>query len=285
MELIKEFLKIANRDLKSSEILYGHHLYPQAMFYFSQSVEKANKALALTTGNYTEEDMLYIRHDSTTIYKNAIIETKNLYRNLLRNLDELPDLKNTKFLDNLDIQGEINKCDIVLREFAEIQSGKISLVFMPKQEIDNRLGEIQFIENEIKEGISEIENFELTEQMWNEQKDKMTKQFSNPNNEKLTRHMEVEFANFDLTLQEIEDMIKNMYLELFHLTSISHSLCHLAIITLPHSVITRYPQNEFYPTKEYTRRLAIVRNLPNLFEVQSKTLVYLEEYCKKYVFV
>ena len=285
MELIKEFLKIANRDLKSSKILYEHHLYPQAMFYFSQSVEKANKALALTTGNYTEEDMLYIRHDSTTIYKNAIIETKERYKNLLRNFDELPDLKNTEFVANLDIQGEIKKCDIVLREFAEMQSGKSSLVFMPKQEIVNRLEEIQSTEKEIEEGISDIGNFELTEQMWKEQKDEIIMQLSNPNNKELSRHIEEEISNSNLTFQEMEDMIKKMYLGILHLTSISHPLYHLAVITLPHSVITRYPQNEFYPTKKYTRRSPIVRNLPNLFKVQSKTLKYLEEYCKKYVFV
>lgn len=76
-----------------------------------------------------------------------------------------------------------------------------------------------------------------------------------------------------------------MYLGVLHLTSISHPLYHLAVITLPHSVITRYPQNEFYPTKEYTRRLPIVRNLPNLYKFQSNTLKSLEEYCEKYVFV
>jgi hypothetical protein len=285
MELIKEFLKIANKDLKSSKILYENLLYPQAMFYFSQSVEKANKAFALTTGNYTEKYIKEIGHDSTTIHKNAIIETKNRYQNLLRNLEELPDLKNLGFLTNLDLQGEINKCDIALRDFADIKSENPSLVFMPKREIDKSLKEIHFTEKEIEEGISEIGNFELTEEMWNEQKDEITKQLSNPNNKELIRHIEDEFTNSNLTLQEMEDMIKNMYLGLLHLTSISHPLYHLAIITLPHSVITRYPRNEFYPTKKYTRRLPIVRNLPNLFKVQSNTLKSLEEYCKKYVFV
>jgi len=285
MELIKEFLKIANKDLKSSKILYENLLYPQAMFYFSQSVEKANKALALTTGNYTEEDMLKIRHDSTTIYTNAIIETKNRYQNLRRNLDELPDLKNTEFVANLDIQGKIKKCGILLSDFSDIKSENPSLVFMPKQEIDNRLEEIQSTENEIKEGISYIGNFELTEQMWNEQKDEIIKQLSNLNNKDLALHIEEEFSNSNLTLQEIEDMIKKMYLLYSHLTSILHPLYHLAIITLPHSVITRYPQNEFYPTKKYTCRLPIVRNLPNLFKVQSKSLKYLEEYCEKYIFI
>lgn len=285
MELIKEFLKIANKDLKSSKILYEHHLYPQAMFYFSQSVEKANKALALTTGNYTEQYIKKIRHDSTIIHKNAIIETKNRYQNLLRNLDELPDLKNLEFLTNLDFQGEINKCDIALRNFSDIKSENLSLVFMPKQEIDTRLEEIQSTEYEIEEGISDIGNFELTEEMWNEQKDEITKQLSNLNSKDLALHIEEEYSNSNLTLQEIEDVIKNMYIGFLHLTSILHPLYHLAIITLPHSVITRYPQDEFYPTKKYTRKLPIVRNLPNLYKVQSNTLKSLEEYCNKYIFI
>lgn len=285
MELIKEFLKMANRDLKSSKILYDHHLYPQAMFYYSQSVEKANKALALTMGNYTEEDMLNIRHDSTTIYKNGIIETKKRYKNLSRNLDELPDLKNTKFIANLDIQDKIGDCDSGLRELGEIQKGKFDLVFMSKQEIVNRLEEIQTTEKEIGDGISDIGNFELTELMWNEQKDELIMQLNNTNDNELSRYVEEEFNNSNLTHQEIENMIKQMYLRLLHFISFSHPLYHLAVITLPHSVITRYPQNEFYPSKIYTRRLAIVRNLPDLFKIQSKALKHLEEYCQKYVFV
>jgi len=284
MELIKEFLKIANKDLKSSKILYENLLYPQAMFYFSQSVEKANKAFALTTGNYTKEDMLKIRHDSTIIHKNAIIDTKTRYQNLLRNLDELPDLKNLEFLTNLDFQGEINKCDDALRFFSDIQNGKLSLVSISKREIDNILKEIQSTEYEIEEGISDIGNFELTEEMWNEQKDEITKQLSNLNNKDLDLHIKEELSNSNLTHQEIEDMLKKMYLGLLHLTSILHPLYYLAIITLPHSVITRYPEDEFYPTKKYTRKLPIVRNLPNLYKVQSNTLKSLEEYCEKYIF-
>ena len=285
MELIKEFLKMANRDFRSSKILYEHHLYPQAMFYFSQSVEKANKALALTTGNYTEEDMVNIRHDSTTIYKNGIIETKKKYQKLSRDLDELPDLKDTNFVVNLDLQNRIEDCDATLREFAEIQNGIFDFVFISKREIVNILKEIQSTEKEIEEGISEIENFELTEQMWKEQKDEIVKQFSNSNNKELTNHIEEEFIDSNLTIKEIEDMIKQMYLGLSHFISFSNPLYHLAVITLPHSVITRYPKNEFYPTKIYTRRLAIVRNLPNLYKVQSKALKHLEEYCKECVFV
>jgi HEPN domain-containing protein len=284
MELIKEFLKMANKDLKSSKLLYEHHLYPQAMFLFSQSVEKANKAFALSTGKYTEEDMLDIRHDSTKIYKDGIIETKRRYQNLSRNLEELPDLKNTQFIANLDIQDKINECNIALKQLGEIQNGKSDLVFMSTKEISGTLEEIESNDREIKDELSSIENFELTEQMWEEQKEEMITQLSNPNNNELSNHIEEELTNSNLTHQKIEDLIKHMYLVMFYLIGISHPLYHLAVITLPHSVITRYPQNELFPTKIYTRRLAVVRNLPHLFHVQSKALKNLEEFCRKYVF-
>lgn len=284
MKLINEFLKMANKDLKSSNILYEHHLYPQAMFYFSQSVEKANKAFALSTGKYTEKDMLDIRHDSTTIYKNGIIETKRRYKKLQRDLEKLPDFKNTEFVINLNIQDKIKECDNALGEFAEIQDGKLDLVFIPKQKIVKILEEIQTNEREIKEGISDIEKFELTEQMWNEQKNEIIMQLSNPNNKELSHYIEKGLNNSDLTAQQIEDLIKKMYYGLFLLLSISNPLYHLAVVTLPHSVLTRYPQNELYPSKIYTKRLAIVRNLPYLFNVQSKALKQLEEYCQEYVF-
>lgn len=283
--LIKEFMKIANRDLKSSKILYEHHLYPQSMFYFSQSVEKANKTLALTTGKYTEEDLLNIRHDSTTIYKNSIIETKKRYKNLQRNLKEIPYLNDTELVINLNIPGLIKKCDVVLKDFAEIQTGKFdSVLFMPKREIVNRLKEICSTDKEIEEGISNIRNFKLTEQMWNDLKNDVVKQLRNPNNEKLTSLFEDEITNSNLNHEEMECMSKDFSIRLLYFYRISYPLYHLSVITLPHSVITRYPQNGLNPTTTYTRTLAIVRSLPDLFEIQSKTLVCLEKYCQEYVF-
>lgn len=42
-----ERLNIAKSDLEASRVLYENQLYPQAIFYFQQNVEKANKSLAL----------------------------------------------------------------------------------------------------------------------------------------------------------------------------------------------------------------------------------------------
>jgi hypothetical protein len=39
-----EFFKIAKQDLLAAKVLYRHNLYPEALFFFQQSVEKAYKS-------------------------------------------------------------------------------------------------------------------------------------------------------------------------------------------------------------------------------------------------
>ncbi|HJH28225.1 MAG TPA: HEPN domain-containing protein [Methanosarcinaceae archaeon] len=89
MNLAEEYLKIAKKDLKATKILYENKLYAQAIFYFAQSVEKANKGFALTSNKYSEKDMLSVNHDVTRIYKDNIIELKRRYDNLSRNLNQM----------------------------------------------------------------------------------------------------------------------------------------------------------------------------------------------------
>jgi len=170
MDLVEEYLKIAKKDLKATEILYENKLYPQSLFYFAQSVEKANKALALGLNKYTEEDMRKVNHDATRIYKDNIIELKQRYGRLSRNLNRLPELKNTDFIKNLGVEDKIKECVDSLKQLAEIQKGKTDLAFISTREIREILGEIAKTEKEMKEGIGNIKNFKLTEDSWEETK-------------------------------------------------------------------------------------------------------------------
>ena len=48
LRLALSFAKIAKGDLNASKLLYGGRLYPQAVFYLQQSVEKSVKALGIS---------------------------------------------------------------------------------------------------------------------------------------------------------------------------------------------------------------------------------------------
>lgn len=50
-------LKIAHKDLEASKILFREKLYPQAVFFLQQSVEKAAKAIGLREGEISKEQL------------------------------------------------------------------------------------------------------------------------------------------------------------------------------------------------------------------------------------
>ena len=281
MNLAEEYLKIAKKDLKSSKILHKNRLYSQALFYFAQSVEKANKGFALTSNKYSEEDMLSINHDPTRIYKDNTIELKRKYENLSRNLNQISELKNTEFVKNLDIEIIIKESEEWLRRHAEIQNGKIDLIFISKREIRDILKEISENEQEIKEAIESFSNFTLTENEWEKHKKDFLKQLENPENNNLISLLQKEMDE-DMNIQEIETLLKKMYLRVFHAMLISIYLFYLGIITLPHAIITRYPIDNLSPIKIYNQKLPIVRHLPDLIYQHSKALKILDRYYNEY---
>lgn len=282
MNLAEEYLKIAKKDLKATKILHKNRLYSQALFYFAQSVEKANKGFALTSNKYSEKDMLNINHDATRIYRDNIIELKKRYENLLWNLNQLPEFKNTKFAKNLDIENIIKECEESLRKLAEIQKGKIDLIFISKREIRKILKEIGENDNEIEDAIINISNFTLTENEWEEHKKDLLKQFENPENNNVASLLQTEMDVSGLNIQEVETAIKKMYMQSFHWMSVSNYLYHLGIITLPHAVITRYPKDNLSPKKIYNQNLPVVRLLPDLIDQHSYALKILNKYYDEY---
>ena len=284
MKLTDEFLKMALKDLKATKVLYKATLYPQAMVYFAQSVEKANKALALTSGKYTEEDMLKIRHDSTRIYRDNIIELKQRYELLTENLSQIPELKKTEFIQNLDIEGKIEELEQGLRELADIQNGKIDLVFISTKEIQTIFNSIEEREMELEDEMKNIDDFKLTDEHWNSCKIEVLEQLKTPDNHDFAYMLENEMNEINISVPELEVSIKKMYLQMFHYMNLLFPLYHLAVITLPHSIITRYPNGDLYPTKTYTRKLSIVRNLPDLINLQFKIIFLLNRYCEEFIF-
>ena len=76
----------------------------------------------------------------------------------------------------------------------------------------------------------------------------------------------------NIEIKHLEISIKKYVKLLCSVSFISASLINLAIISLPHSSITRYPINDLSPVKIYNTKLPIVKKLPDLIEAQDKAL-------------
>ena len=110
----KEFLEISEQDLKSSEILFKNGIYPNAVFFLQQSVEKWAKFFFLC-GEYSFDELKKkTRHDISEKYKETIEKFIPLF--------EILDMPNHyKFFDNL-------KSDDPTLEFEETINKIIDLV-------------------------------------------------------------------------------------------------------------------------------------------------------------
>lgn len=280
MNLAEEYLKIAKKDLEATKILYENKLYAQALFYFEQSVEKANKGFALTSNKYSEKYMIKVNHDVTKIYKDIIIEQKRRYENLSRNLNQISELNNTDFTKNFDIESKKKECEESLRNLAEIQTERNNLNSI--LEIRHILEEIR-VNNEEMKGLEKIvSNFRLTENNWKEMKNDIFKLFENPDNNNLASSLQKEMDDSKLNIQELETGIKKIYLQIIQSISVYIYLYPLGILTLTHAVITRYPKEDMSPMDIYNQELPIIKHLPDLIYQHSKALKILNKYYNEY---
>lgn len=269
-----EFLDIAKMDLQASKVLYENGLYPQAIFYFQQSVEKTTKAFALITGQkMTEKEFINdIRHDAINIYDKSICHQKKEYEQLKENLIKLPELKTISVFKNLNIDKNIRQLDISLLEINKIKKEKKELIYISSWEICSILKEIASVNKEFEKYKQYFSKFKITERAWNKTKKEMLELYNI-----FSKYDPVQFEEVKNNLESsdmrlaMEKYIKNL-IEPMNIIPISISLYYLAIITLPHASTTRYPLNDSNPVKVYTKNLPIVKKLPKLIEVQDDVL-------------
>lgn len=293
MEFVKEYLKLAHDDLEASKLLHENRLYPQSLFYFSQSVEKANKALALTSNKFTEKDMRQINHNPMRIYKQLMINQKNSTARtskLYSDFSELPEIRGKQYfldyIDNLGFEDNIEFTENQLRALAKIQDESFNQINISKQEINNLLLDIRKLEEQSTLIIDSLKAFAYNHYDWDTLKELLIIEMKNPEMAQIIDQNTFLNENIitDIDFGEIMKIILDEIIKSIYGVRIIDSLYQLAIISMPHSIVTRYPDENVYPSKLYTSELPIVENLPVLLDIQTKTLLHLNAYCQKYVF-
>lgn len=278
MKMDEELLKIAEKDLQASKVLYENELYAQAIFYFQQSVEKANKTYALITNQVTEAELpKKVGHEAIKIYKKSIEQQKNRYQKINENLNKLPEIKDTNIFKNAHIQIESEQFDFFLSYIERIEKNKNESIFMTVWDIQRFLNEIKSFKKDIKKDMRSISSLKITESDWKIAEKNFNEIFNialkySPS---YAEEMKEDFEQFDV--KQLENILKNYFRLMSINMSISVSLYHLAIITLSHSIITRYPLNGLNPTEIYNEKLPIVSKLPELIDVLDNVLYELKK--------
>lgn len=273
MNLLQELIKIAETDLKSAVILYNNSLYPQAVFSFQQSVEKATKGFGIFLEMIEPKDLKKnVRHESIIVFEKMFQEIKS-------NCEALESDGTLKYSDNQNL-------DSWLSMMERMKKSKDGLISLPAKKIESY---IELIEKKRKKAIK-VKRSKDRKQNKDEKEKSILKQAKVEvinkfvqNNPELFKKIREAAIILEREIEKMNREWGNKILEivqgmrviddyLINFDRVFLPLLYLCVLTLPHSVITRYPQNDKSPREIYTRKLPLVKMLPKLIKIQNKVI-------------
>jgi hypothetical protein len=263
----KIFLTIASDDLEASKLLYENELYPHAVFFLEQSVEKTCKYLLINQQIIPPDQLMHkVRHNSVSVFK---IFTTYL-------VEKLSTIIDTKKIEEDPDDKLLNEILSPVEFLNELKSG------------------INSIEKSSKGRFAEINEFELNKYFemleyftGNTVISSKYNLFFNSDPELVAKWLskfhlidEASKVSLDLTLKD--DKAKNEFLKSFQKSildinefmRIEQVLMVLAQIFSCHSERTRYPENNLIgdPKSRYSISNNLVKRLKEFYPFQEKVI-------------
>jgi hypothetical protein len=254
MKIERALYLMARKDLLAAEVLYDNKKYPQAMFYFQQAVEKANKVLGLLEEIIKPEDLKEkVGHDPIALYKRSLVMRKAQVDGIILTAKQHPRLKKHHFYRQVrDHAEDINKGEKFLQALRENKDKK--LLKISRDDLYyclDQMAEVYYADSMLPE------NFDIKEAI-----DYRYKLIEAVNPEAALK----ERTELEALLQDPknkEEYIKGIQLIVDRVHDMAFITCTLyfcAIVTLPHAIKARYPEPDmsFNPLTFYTRKLPLV---------------------------
>jgi HEPN domain-containing protein len=266
-ETVKIWTDLSMSDLNSSRLLHNSGHYRTSYFFFQQATEKANKAFALFAGLLSDKEFKDIQHDQLKIYRRTIVKWESEIKTLIQVLKPYPKVANHKILSKTNFT-EYQK---TLSEGVSFIDSlrNYDLVNIPTRDLNylirqlKKIREVKFriprdFETIFKTqmlGVADwIEQFETQEAI--EAKAKFQK-----------------FINNKEQAKQLYDLITNQILPfVIDIVFVNFTLYLCAIITIQHSSLTRYPNNNINPETIYTKRLPLVKKQTEFMDLLEEAI-------------
>jgi len=275
MKFAETLFEIARNDLEASKCLFERELYPQAVFYLQQSIEKATKSFGLLNDVIKEDELKHVSHNPLKVYKKSIEKQKKKIERIMDANEKVPKLGEAKLIKDLNFRNYHKKIaefltwlgSLSFEETLFIQKSKLRFVI---QELDN-------LESEL-EGVTINSNEELLKVSLEESKKASMEildafyEFSPQKIEKVKEDL-----NIKLDLNLMKEVIRAIQsAPIKKAIYVTYSLYYLSLIMLPHAIVTRYPDNNHNPLEIYNKNLPLIQLFGDMVEIMEKTLSKLE---------
>ncbi len=275
------FLEIAKKDLEAAKCLYDREMYPQAIFYLQQSVEKAAKSFALKMKMIEEGELKGrkgIGHNPLKIHKKIADEQRRKIERIRKGIEAIPELGNVNLIKliNADKQHEILNKSQEFLDYLNAEKVKENLIFLDNREIMDFIEELNKLESETKELSKKASSFSIPNEEFNKLKKdildflQVLYKYKPQEVEKARKDLD----NLSLNLMErLLNLILHVIIDSYF---IQISLLYLSIITFPHAVTARYPEDNLNPLEIYNRNLPLIQLFEGCVETLEKTLNRIE---------
>lgn len=265
-------LDIAKRDLTAAKCLFREKLYPHAIFYLEQTVEKAIKAMGLHYKIITEDELEVVGHEAVKIYIKILQGLKDKVKRFQDKIKRFPRLKHTTLFEEFEKIGP-DKFDEILTNFESF------LRYSHQQLTDKKLGKALLELTKLEEEISS-QKIKIKKDDINNVKSLVREVVNAMSEESPATHeiiIKRELEKIDsLTPQLMSNLVESLAIPLAicynHLLFLSKALCPLAV-----SVRYPYPKNGHNPLKVYTEEHPLVKRFEQLSNIAEKALNRLEE--------
>ncbi len=249
-------LGIAKKDLETSELLFSKGLYPQAVFYLQQAIEKTVKSLGIwnkiINKNEAKKD---IGHNVWRLYRKIFVEALKMIPLFKGYLNRFPELRDIRLIKELELNlPELKSKDYEMQINEDIERASN----LSYRELQN-----------IIDGLKKIRDptiFSNFKEMYNEVLDEILAR--NPN------AIDVKAVKEKLEVIKPEDLHKFIFCWL--------SLYWPSLILSHHAVKSRYPENNFNPLKEYTSMMPLIQTFESFIEIIKEVLEWSEDLLKDY---
>lgn len=276
LDKVRELLDISQTDLESSEILFNHKKYPNAVWDLLQSVEKSTKAEVLMNSLIKFDELKSkIGHNPLPMYEADITDNMKKAEGLKEAINKIPELGKIPAIEKLNLDDYIAKGNFAKQTLNSI-SKKEKIFSDDINELDGAIEEMNKLINEVKnidmkaitdEGVKMYQKAYVDNvKAWIELSEKQGIPISE----------EEKNQNLNITEETIKSIADNLRKNMV-LYGITHALNSvLSILIMPHFDFVRYPDKK-KPLEYYNENNPLIIKFNKLIEIQKENLGYNKE--------
>jgi hypothetical protein len=259
----REFLKIAKQDLIAAKVLYKNELYPEALFFLQQSIEKGYKAYHLLSElnndrqNITGKNLSIrkIGHIPTKIAEKQAAVMADRFQKIKNDIDKFPNRDEIYAAIDIDFPELIQQFHDSRDTYSDLSSSRNVSKKISLRELDGIINTLKICIRNSNTAFRNIKNSTYDEATLDEMKRnserimlpmlKSSPDLIEKEKDKLNKIFGKDFPKYEYLIKiTIQNRLESGCVNTIY--------SNLSIITQTHESSTRYPEENNSPLRNYS---------------------------------